>query len=558
MAKEAASVKELTEFQNKKLAKSFAGILQSVVPDVTKSLAKAAKAFSKSLISPTNKNIQNTYGNLKTFLNNFDVSISDLGSGFKDVEEAFKGLTKQFADVDDYVEKLREKNIFAESRLIVNKKNNNLEVKAIILTDQELFKKREALLKEEQDLKAEEKKYLAQIRKLESGKIKMDDSDRANLSQNLQDNLGKQENVRGEIGKYQGKGGSSSIGVVDKFERFLADRGPSFLQNAFAPILSIAKDFEKTIRLMISGIKKIGEILVFSYQILKKGFGFLQKGFGSLGKMLVGLRKNLAVVGAGLLMFTKRVFMAGLALILAIVTPLLPLIIPLLEFAVVIGAVVAGLYLLKKGVTVLADWFRNSWLGKKLGLDKESMAKAEVKDKKEGTGKYQSLDGEMDYGDTSSPKVIAEKPLMPKVKTGVDGKIQSMEKEFGFSKDKVGDPEYNNAIADKAKTVPAIGKSWQQFKNLVFEKDKIKETIQSINVKDVTESTKIQNKVERLTPVKKDLVGESTSTSSNVTTVVNNQPSSSNTQVSNTSVLSPINVSSGDSYFDRLSSSYAQ
>jgi hypothetical protein len=552
MAKEAASVKELTEFQNKKLAKSFAGILQSVVPDVTKSLAKAAKAFSKSLISPTNKNIQNTYGNLKTFLNNFDVSISDLGSGFKDVEEAFKGLTKQFADVDDYVEKLREKNIFAESRLIVNKKNNNLEVKAIILTDQELFKKREALLKEEQDLKAEEKKYLAQIRKLESGKIKMDDSDRANLSQNLQDNLGKQENVRGEIGKYQGKGGSSSIGVVDKFERFLADRGPSFLQNAFAPILSIAKDFEKTIRLMISGIKKIGEILVFSYQILKKGVGFLQKGFGSLGKMLVGLRKNLAVVGAGLLMFTKKVFMSGLALITAIVTPLLPIIIPMLKFAGAVAAVVAGLYILKKAF----NWFRESWLGKKLGLDKESTDKAEVKDRKEGTGKYQSLDGEMDYGDTSSPKVIAEKPLMPKVKTGVDVKIQSMEKEFGFSKDKVGDPEYNNAIADKAKTVPAIGKSWQQFKNLVFEKDKIKETIQSINVKDVTESTKIQNKVERLTPVKKDLVGESTSTSSNVTTVVNNQPSSSSTQVSNTSVLSPINVSSGDNYFDRQASSY--
>jgi hypothetical protein len=35
--------------------------------------------------------------------------------------------------------------------LVVNKKNNNLEVKAIILTDQELFKKREALLEEEKN-----------------------------------------------------------------------------------------------------------------------------------------------------------------------------------------------------------------------------------------------------------------------------------------------------------------------------------------------------------------------------------------------------------------------
>ena len=59
-----------------------------------------------------------------------------------------------------------------------------------------------------------------------------------------------------------------------------------------------------------------------------------------------------------------------------------------------------------------------------------------------------------------------------------------------------------------------------------------------------------------LISIKKDLKGEGTSTSSNVTTVVNNQPSNSSTQVSNTSVLSPINVSSGDNYFDRQASSY--
>ena len=575
-----ASVKELTEFQNKKLAKSFAGILQSVVPDVTKSLAKAAKAFSKSLISPTNKNIQNTYGNLKTFLNNFDVSISDLGSGFKDVEEAFKGLTKQFADVDDYVEKLREKNIFAESRLIVNKKNNNLEVKAIILTDQELFKKREALLKEEKDLKAEEKKYLAQIRKLESGKIQMDDSDRADLSQNLQDNLGKQENVRGEIGKYQGKGGSSSIGVVDKFERFLADRGPSFLQNAFAPILSIARDFEKTISLMVSGIKKTANFLLSLPNLFKKGFGFLQKGFGSLGKMLVGLRKNLAVVGAGLLMFTKRVFMAGLALILAIVTPLLPLIIPLLEFAVVIGAVVAGLYLLKKGVTVLADWFRNSWLGKKLGLDKESMAKAEVKDKKEGTGKYQSLDGEMDYGDhyesNKKDKVIIEKPLMP-ANTGDASVAEKAAKDNKSGNETVGGkynfqdgvlqqngenfetktPQKAEMLAKKIGDQVKVARNNETGKYVIVKKDMV--TAERPDTKIMQGATgdiegvigSNQDKFKKPDTIKKDLKGAGTSSSSTTTTVVNNQPSSSNTQVANTNMFTPINTSSGDSYFDR-------
>ena len=544
----AASVKELAEQQSEQLAKSFAGILQSVVPDVTKSLAKAAESFKKSLITGSNKNIQTAYGNLKSFLNNFDVSISDLGGGFRDVEQAFKSLKNQFADADDKIEKLREKNIFAEKELVVNKKNNNLEVRATILTDQQLFKKRETLLAKEQKLKAEEKDYLAKIRQVQSGEVKMEKPQKATLLKKFENNQDELKNIEELKKLYQGKSGLA-IGVLDRFERTLEDNAPAFLQAAFSPIIDIARQFQKTFGLLISGIKSTAKFIgKFLPDSVKKGFG----------SMFNGLKKTLKGVTGGLLMFGKRVFMAGLALLTAIVAPLIPLIIPMLKFAAVIGAVVAGLFILKKAF----NWFRESWLGKKLGLDKESTDKAEVKDRKEGTGKYQSLEGEMDFGDTgvTPPKVTTEKPLMPKVKpkilNGVDDKIQSMEKTFGFSKDKVGDPEYNNAIADKAKTVPAIGESWQQFKNLVFEKDKIKETIQSINVKDVTESTKIQNKVERLTPVKKDLVGESTSTSSNVTTVVNNQPSSSSTRVSNTSVLSPINVSSGDNYFDRQASSY--
>ena len=544
----AASVKELAEQQSEQLAKSFAGILQSVVPDVTKSLAKAAESFKKSLITGSNKNIQTAYGNLKSFLNNFDVSISDLGGGFRDVEQAFKSLKNQFADADDKIEKLREKNIFAEKELVVNKKNNNLEVRATILTDQQLFKKRETLLAKEQKLKAEEKDYLAKIRQVQSGEVKMEKPQKATLLKKFENNQDELKNIEELKKLYQGKSGLA-IGVLDRFERTLEDNAPAFLQAAFSPIIDIARQFQKTFGLLISGIKSTAKFIgKFLPDSVKKGFG----------SMFNGLKKTLKGVTGGLLMFGKRVFMAGLALLTAIVAPLIPLIIPMLKFAAVIGAVVAGLFILKKAF----NWFRESWLGKKLGLDKESTDKAEVKDRKEGTGKYQSLEGEMDFGDTgvTPPKVTTEKPLMPKVKpkilNGVDDKIQSMEKTFGFSKEKVGDPEYNNAIADKAKTVPAIGESWQQFKNLVFEKDKIKETIQSINVKDVTESTKIQNKVERLTPVKKDLVGESTSTSSNVTTVVNNQPSSSNTQVANTSMFSPINVSSGDSYFDRQASSY--
>jgi predicted nuclease with TOPRIM domain len=158
---EPTAVKELTKSQNRLIAKQFTGILQSVVPDITKKLQTEAENFSNSLISlketgdeaskESFEKIETTYETLKTFLDNFDVNISDLGSGFKDVQKVYETLKNQFADADDKIEKLREKNIFAESRLVVNKKNNNLEVKAIILTDQELFKKREALLEEEKN-----------------------------------------------------------------------------------------------------------------------------------------------------------------------------------------------------------------------------------------------------------------------------------------------------------------------------------------------------------------------------------------------------------------------
>jgi hypothetical protein len=572
--RESTSVKELTQFQNQLIAKQFAGILQSVVPDITKSLKTVVKDFSKSLISPTDKKIQTTYGNLKTFLDNFDVSISDLGSGFDDVEEVFKTLTKQFADVGDNVEKLREKNIFAESRLVVNKKNNNLEVKAIILTDQELFEKREALLKKEKELKAEEKEYLAQIRKLESGKIQMDDSDRAELSQNLQDNLGKQENVRGEIGKYQGKGGDSSIGIVDKFERFLEDRGPSFLTAALGPIIDIARDFEKTIKLMISGISGIisgikkaanfvGKLLPDSF---KKGFGNIMKG---LGGRLKSFGKSLGLASLGLLTFVGRILLTGLTMLLAIVAPLLPLIPPLLLFAVAIALVVGAIYLLKKAFTALIDWFRESALGKLLGLDKESTDKAEVKDKKEGTGKYQGFDDEMDFGDKGSPKVIAEKPLMP-ANTGNGEKFRGTKDSKGRSQIERFEDDQKQIALQKSQNPEALKRqeALSKFNAEDYIKASEKQYDTSIDPSELSDREKFkfmrtgkivnpledkmeQDKFKKPDTIKKDLKGEGTSTSSNVTTVVNNQPSSSNTQVANTSMFSPINVSSGDSYFDR-------
>ena len=60
-----------------------------------------------------------------------------------------------------------------------------------------------------------------------------------------------------------------------------------------------------------------------------------------------------------------------------------------------------------------------------------------------------------------------------------------------------------------------------------------------------------QDKFKKPDTIKKDLKGAGTSSSSTTTTVVNNQPTTE-TKVNNaTNMFTPINTSSGDSYFDR-------
>ena len=577
----AASVKELAEQQSEQLAKSFAGILQSVVPDVTKSLAKTTQSFQKALLTGSNQKIQKSYGDLSKFLKTFDVNISDLGEGFRDTEKVFKSLTDQFADTDEKIQGLREKNIFAEKELFINKKNNNLEVRATILTDQQLFEKRKNLLAKEKDLKDKEKNYLEQIRKVQSGENVISDKQNANLTKDFQNNQDEIKNTEELKKLYSGKGGLA-VNLLDRFERSLEDNAPSFLVAAFAPIIDIARQFQKTIGLLISGVKITANFIgKFLPDSVKEGFGKTMKG---LGAGFSSFGKSLKMASLGLLTFVKRIALAGLALLAGIVTPLLPIIIPMLKFAGIVTLVVAGLYLLKKGLTALTDWFRNSWLGKKLGLDKESMDKAEVKDKKEGTGKYQSLDGEMDYGDhyesNKKDKVIIEKPLMPANTgdAGVAEKVAQDNKQDSKSGNETIGGKYNfqdgvlqqngenfetrkpqraKMIAKKIGDQVKVARNNETGNYVIVKKDMV--TAERPDTKIMQGATgdiegvigSDQDKFKKPDTIKKDLKGEGTSSSSTTTTVVNNQPTTE-TKVNNaTNMFTPINTSSGDSYFDR-------
>ena len=573
----AASVKELAEQQSEQLAKSFAGILQSVVPDVTKSLAKTTQSFQKALLTGSNQKIQKSYGDLSKFLKTFDVNISDLGEGFRDTEKVFKSLTDQFADTDEKIQGLREKNIFAEKELFINKKNNNLEVRATILTDQQLFEKRKNLLAKEKELKEEEKDYLDQIRRFQSGEDTLSKSKKANLLKNFQNNQDEIKNTEELKKLYSGKGGLA-VNLLDRFERSLDDNAPSFLIAAFAPIIDIARQFQKTFGLLVSGIKMTAEFiggLSESFNSVKKSFS---KTMTSIGGGLKSFGKSIKMASLGLLTFVKRIVLAGVALLMGIITPLLPIIIPMLKFAGIVALVVAKLYLFQKGLAALTDWFKNSWLGKKLGLDDKSQEK---KDKQGLEGEKDSLEGEKDKQDSSpssrpgpitsalgsrpgmsedlsklewdnekkqyvKPKVIAEKPLMPVNTMATTNKSaikrQEALKKFDEEAYIKSSEEQHGSFLDPSELTDR-----EKFK---FMRTGKTPSPDDDGEKVVPPSPSIAKKIEKPTPIKKDLKGEGTS-SSNVTTVVNNQPSNSSTQVSNTSVLSPINVSSGDNYFDR-------
>ena len=578
-----ATVQDLAEQQTEELANKFAGILKSVVPDVTKSLSKTAQSFQKALLTGSNQKIQKSYGDLSKFLKTFDVNISDLGEGFRDTEKVFKSLTDQFADTDEEIQGLREKNIFAEKELFVNKKNNNLEVKAIILTDQQLFEKRKKLLAKEKDLKDKEKNYLEQIRQVQSGENVISDKQNANLTKDFKNNKDELENIKKLKKLYEGKGGLA-VNLLDRFERSLEDNAPAFLVNAFRPIIDIARQFQKTFGLLVSGIKSTAKFiggLSESFSSVKKSFS---KTMTSIGGGLKVFGKSIKMASLGLLKFVKRIFLAGLALLAGIIAPLMPIILPMLAFAGIVTAVVAGLYLLKKGLNALVDWFKNSTVGKLLGFDDESQEKKDKEDRKNATGKYQGLEGETDIGDhyesNKKDKVIIEKPLMPANTgdAGVAEKVAQDNKQDSKSGNETiggkynfqdgvlqqngenfetGVPQKAEMIARKIGDQVKVARNNETGRYVIVKKDMV--TAEKPDTKIMQGATgdiegvtgSKQDKFKKPDTIKKDLKGEGTSSSSTTTTVVNNQPTTE-TKVNNaTNMFTPINTSSGDSYFDR-------
>jgi len=403
-------VSEIASSLTNEMASRFAGVMKAVVPDVTKPLAEAAERFQNQLVKGTGPRVEKAYVELQNILKKFDVQISDLGDDFKKTSEALEAVEKSRSKALEEVEKLREKNIVAEARFIPNIKNNQKEYKAILLTDKELLDKRATILLRERAAKEKEQKFLEDYRKFQKRTDKNTKEEGLNLATRRQSILEEQRRIEEEKKLYSGKGGRFDQqigGAIDNFERALQDKAPDFLVTALGPIIDIARQFQKTITLFSDGLIKTGKFVSkFLPESFNKNFKIMADDFG---KLFGSLKKAILPVIASLATFGKRIILTGITMLASIVAPLLPLLVPLLKFALIIGAVVGGLVLLKKGFDALTNWFKNSWLGKKIfGGDKETK-KGSAGDM---AGEAAMFDDDMTYGDRrgkkKKPKVVAK------------------------------------------------------------------------------------------------------------------------------------------------------
>jgi len=433
-----AQVTEIATTLTDEMASRFAGVMKAVIPDVTKPLAKAAERFQNELVKGSGRNVEKAYVELQSILKKFDVQLSDLGEDFKKTSDALEAVEKSRSKALEEVEKLREKNIVAEARFIPNIKNNQKEYKAIILSDKELVEKRQLLLLKEQAAKNKERELLEDLRKFQKGEVNLNKKEREVLTDQILVAQLEAQTVQEEKKLYEGKGGRFDTrigGFLDDFENAVNEKAPDFLIPVIQPIIDIARQFQKTISLLIDGLtstaKFVGKFLPESF---KKGFADM---FGSLKKTVGGLIGTLATFG-------KRIVLTGITMLAAIVAPLLPLLVPLLKFAAVVGLVVGGLMLLKKGFDALTNWFKNSWLGKKIfGGDKE-------KEPKKGSagdiaGEAAMFDDGMTYTKKEKPKVIAKEQETMSLEKKPAKVVATTDEE----KDAFGDTKFEAYMQDK-------------------------------------------------------------------------------------------------------------
>jgi hypothetical protein len=362
------------------------------------SMESAAKAVVPSVPDMVDEILDDLKsGSVRTFniaLDKLDKLVQKLGIDLKDYSKELANFqTKREEKLirsEEKLQTLREKNIVAtieksgeikvlSKREIETKQSNLRSIEKSIAKEEKLLEKETKLLQESNKLKTNSVKQTRQDIEKRSEYIK-------ELQQKRQDEveiLGQRSEEKPGILQ---RGREAVGGFVEEYVPTpIAEVGSAFVDGLTAPI-SAMKDLAST-------------------------FGGLLKPLKLLKPLFTG------IVGA-----LKKLMTA----IMASMVSFLPMI---LIGAAVVAAVLGIIAIFKK----LKEYIAESWLGKLFGMDEEGKKK-ELKDREEGTGKYQNLDEGFDsaidshfQSQSALPKVLPENDTKGNMVFASKSKVTAMD-----------------------------------------------------------------------------------------------------------------------------------
>jgi hypothetical protein len=382
------------------------GQIQEIVKEIGTAIFKSAQVSMESAAKAVVPSVPDMVdeilddlksGSVRTFniaLDKLDKLVQKLGIDLKDYSKELANFqTKREEKLirsEEKLQTLREKNIVAtieksgeikvlSKREIETKQSNLRSIEKSIAKEEKLLEKETKLLQESNKLKTNSVKQTRQDIEKRSEYIK-------ELQQKRQDEveiLGQRSEEKPGILQ---RGREAVGGFVEEYVPTpIAEVGSAFVDGLTAPI-SAMKDLAST-------------------------FGGLLKPLKLLKPLFTG------IVGA-----LKKLMTA----IMASMVSFLPMI---LIGAAVVAAVLGIIAIFKK----LKEYIAESWLGKLFGMDEEGKKK-ELKDREEGTGKYQNLDEGFDSAIDSQfqpqsalPKVLPENDTKGNMLFASKSKVTAMD-----------------------------------------------------------------------------------------------------------------------------------
>ena len=382
------------------------GQIQEIVKEIGTAIFKSAQVSMESAAKAVVPSVPDMVdeilddlksGSVRTFniaLDKLDKLVQKLGIDLKDYSKELANFqTKREEKLirsEEKLQTLREKNIVAtieksgeikvlSKREIETKQSNLRSIEKSIAKEEKLLEKETKLLQESNKLKTNSVKQTRQDIEKRSEYIK-------ELQQKRQDEveiLGQRSEEKPGILQ---RGREAVGGFVEEYVPTpIAEVGSAFVDGLTAPI-SAMKDLAST-------------------------FGGLLKPLKLLKPLFTG------IVGA-----LKKLMTA----IMASMVSFLPMI---LIGAAVVAAVLGIIAIFKK----LKEYIAESWLGKLFGMDEEGKKK-ELKDREEGTGKYQNLDEGFDSAIDSQfqpqsalPKVLPENDTKGNMVFASKSKVTAMD-----------------------------------------------------------------------------------------------------------------------------------